>query len=555
MKNIDKTKFYIGAIMITMMLCCFGLINILADPTEGPATAETASAPGTTEVASTDTGIGTSETEAITTEIISEVPYTRTKRYTPTPTPVPKTSDKRTIKTANNVTQTETTAKPIVTTSKPTQITYSIDPNQGLPTFSPDIKSKSEIYNTMTLEEDIHGYNIYIATTWEASEDRELHKDEIALFEEKYNCKVVFLNFTKDVIYNLLLKSCSNGVTYFDAILMDSATLLVDYEPLGLLEEFNKYLTQAEIDKIPESYKRFLGKGENVYGIPAHAPDLSCIWANSSLVKRYDLKDPVGYYNKNNWTWNIFNDVLYDAIGDKDNDPEKKFDLYGLATSSNVYSPIIEASGGGVYRWIGEKFISGITNKASISGLTFVRNLYTNFYFASGYESYFYLEKAAYLAGETSMGSEIKRYLAKSELSLLPYPTNAMAGKYMTTATYADCAAIIKTSRYPAHTAEVLKILYGGDNFTKRVDKFCSDNKFTSQNKSVYLKMLDNFTMDFTSAFDKENKMGTSILSHLKNGTFSSDVANSKLNPEIEALIEQRTKKIDLASIPTQIIW
>ena len=475
---------------------------------------------------------------------VSLPPRSTTSARVRTPSPI-KTAAKTPVAVSNLRTPTKA-GEPRPVSAPPV-----VSPSETLPSYVPDIKSNQ---NNKKLSKNLNGYYFYIAAPWDASEDVNINKEAIEAFKKEYNCRVIFLNLSKDTIYNMLLKSSVTGVSYFDAILTDASNILVNFEPLGLLEEFNKYMTQEELNNIPKSYKNFLSKEDKLYGIPAYAPDFSGLWINNNLLKKYNINNPVNSFNSNKWTWEAFNSFVNECYGSKTPNSDNT-DLYGITTSSEIYLPILEANGGSLYRWTGNKFISGAGSKSSVNGLTLAKNLFNTGYISLEYEKRFYKEEAAILAGEISMYPDIKKHLTSSEFTFLAYPMNKETNTHISTANYANCASIVKTSKYPAHTAELLKIIYGGDNFNKRIDNYIKDNKLTNQISTMYKKMLENFTIDYSRTFDTSLNLNKTIMSLLKNGTFSKVSAESSLVPVIEKLIKQKSKDVDLSEVQNQIKW
>ncbi len=598
MKNICHKYKYIGFFMILTIIfvLCFGILLVFAEP-ETDAPGESASV--STESSEVDPG----ETEAISTEVVQEPSSTPEDSENISETPVLDTPEQTTevapetetpsvttnqpenttpLKTTESQTTTEpqtttaaqaTTTPPSTTANTPTkapstptptqnQVTTepslvtmdTLAPGEALPTYNPQITSESQVYNN-NIEQDLHGYVIRIAAKWDETTDPNLDTQAIEEFKKKYNCDVVFLDLTDEVIYNRLLMSCATGITYFDAVLTEAGNILVNFEPMGLLEEFSKYLTDEEIAAISKSYQKVLSADGKLYAIPAHAPDFSGIWVNNTVLKNYKISSPVtNNYNKGTWSWNNFMQTLYNATGDKNGDGY--FDIYGLAAMSDIHVQALESVGGSVFRWTGSKFISGITNNATVSGLSVVRNLFNNYYIANDYEKFFYLQKAGFLAGEASMYPDLEKYLPKADISFLPYPSAANGEEAVSVASSAQCAAIVKTSRYPAHTAELLKILYGVDNFNKRVENYCTENGFSDQVKKSYMKMLENFTVDYAEFFDNEDReLRNTLVSELKNGTFSQERAEMVIQPIIDKLIKEKEQYVDLKKIPVEITW
>jgi len=520
---IKKIALFIG--MIIIFALCFSIVSVIADPVN----------PEESTTASPDSSLTTGPTD-------TALPSQGTAEHSPSPETIKPSKTPMLESPSSTPTIKPSTAPPVI-------VPDFLEADMFAPLVS-EIEAKGDIYNS-NMEKNLNGYVIRIAASWNEKNDKNLNMEAIAAFEKKYNCKVAFLDLTREVLLDRLLISCSTGITYFDAILTDSANILVNFEPLGLLDEFSKYMTAEELAKVPMSYQKILASNNKLYGIQAHAPDFMGVWSNRTLIDTHSLINPYAEYSAGNWNWKTLVSVMEEAIGDKNGDGE--VDVWGVATAMNIYTPIVESFGGSVFRWTGTEFVSGLSKNVTVGGIGFVRDVYLERYFSYDYESYFYLNQSTLLLGKSSMYSDLKRYLGRNELMFLPYPT--FSGKdNIATAAYADCVAIVKNSRYPAHTAELLKTLYL-DDFEKRIETFCVDNEFTKQTLTIYKSMLNNFTVDYTDAFDMKKELENQILSLIKNETAEFETSIMNINVLIDNFIARRNKQIDLKNIPVQIKW
>ncbi len=573
MKHVKREQKYIGFVlgMVIMMILCFGLVCVTAEPTEETAPpVETSADPGqaaeptevpTEEITEVPTEAPTEDATEVPTEAPTQAPTetaTPTEPITTQPTEGSATPSEETatVATPTGSPDGSGTVTPIVpTTPMDTTPPFTMGPinwEDMLPESSPQITpGKTETSEETTV--NMNGYVLRIAATWDEYKDACLDLEGIRAFEQKYNCQVQFLDLSRETLYNRLLMSCATGVTYFDAILVEGTEILVNLEPLGLLQSFSQYMTEAELAALPVSYQKFLSKDNVLYGIPAKAPDVSGIWYNSTMVQKYQYTDPLPFYSQRTWTWYQFTSFLREATRDIDNDGY--YDTYGIATSSPWYFSVLESIRGSLFRWDGAKFLPSATNSVSVQALSFAHKVYANHYVASDYERYFYSGRTPYLAGELSMYTELNRWMTEKELHFLPYPSTSGAEPYTTVATSVPCAAITATATYPEQTAELLKLLYGGDALTKRIETYCIQSGFPDQIKTAYLKMLENFTVDYTNAFDSSGMLQTKILSFLKNQSTEAGTVERYIQPLLEQAIAQKQKDIDLTKVPVEIRW
>lgn len=597
MKRVKREQKYIGFVlgMLVMMLLCFGLVCVTAEPTEETSpSVEVSADPGqvaaptenpTEEISEVPTADATEvPTDASTqdpTELVTQAPTEETVAI-PTVAPTQGPTENITVAPTDSVagtTQTPVlsatpseelstvvtptgspdssgTVTPIVpTTPMDTTPPFTMGPinwEDMLPESSPQVTpGKTETSEETTL--NMNGYVLRIAATWDEYQDTCLDLEAISAFEQKYNCQVQFLDLSEETLYNRLLMSCATDVTYFDAILVEGTEILVNLEPLGLLQSFSQYMTEAELAALPVSYQKFLAKDNVLYGIPAKAPDVSGIWYNASMVQKYLYTDPLPFYNQRTWTWYQFTSFLREATRDLDNDGY--YDTYGIATSSPWYFSVLESIRGSLFRWDGSQFLPSATNSISVQALSFAHKVYSSHFVASDYERYFYSGRTPYLAGELSMYTELNNWMTEKELIFLPYPSASGAEPYTTVATSVPCAAITATATYPEQTAELLKLLYGGDALTTRIETYCAQSGFSDQIKAMYYTMLENFTVDYTNAFDSSGMLQTTILSFLKNQTTEAGTVEMYIQPLLEQAIAEKQKEIDLTKVPVEIRW
>ena len=153
------------------------------------------------------------------------------------------------------------------------------------------------------------------------------------------------------------------------------------------------------------------------------------------------------------------------------------------------------------------------------------------------------------------MYTELTTWMNQKDLLFLPYPSATGVEPSVTVATSVPCAAITSTATYPEQTAELLQILYGGDKLATRIETYCAESGFTEQVKTAYFKMLENFTVDFTTAFDPSGTIEATVQSFLKNRTPTFSSVQKFIQPLLEEAIAQKQKEIDLTKVPVQIRW
>jgi len=400
-------------------------------------------------------------------------------------------------------------------------------------------------------QKDNHGYIIRIAAWWDELKSNKNIASMIKEFEKKYNCQVQFLDMNQKKIWDLLLESKATGRPYIDAVFLEAHDVMGKMAPYGLLAPINPYLTEKEIDAIPESYLRILSGGKNLYAIPAKAPSFSGLWINEDYLTSLRVPSIYELYSNNEWTWEKFNKIMYDTTIDADN--SGYYEKFGITVGVDLYPGLIASAGGNIISWDGSAFHVGIHSNRTYSALEFARKIHTTGYVAHESEKFFYIYRSGILTGESWMASKVKQYL-KANHYFVPYPAPSSDFGYRALATSAPVIALVESSQHKEETAELIKLLYGQEKFEEEKKNATKD--FNKPTANVYENMMKNFTVDFSKAFVDNLTFRQKIMADLTNRTgFTQKDVEKKYFSQLQKAVEARFKPIKLERLPVAMEW
>lgn len=199
--------------------------------------------------------------------------------------------------------------------------------------------------------------------------------DNVRRIEEKYNCKIEYVNPGSDALKSSLNTSVVAGTPDYDVYLVqmdfalplavngyftDLSTFTADYLDLNngnnIVKAFDVANTNCFFEK---STKSSIGN-YMVY--------------NADMLKELKLEDPNELYAKGEWTWEKFEELCIAATQDTDNNGEP--DIYGYGGDLSMTLREFLASNGAVL--VKEDGTSGLTDTAALETFEFLGKLYSS---------------------------------------------------------------------------------------------------------------------------------------------------------------------------------
>lgn len=265
-------------------------------------------------------------------------------------------------------------------------------------TTSTDTSQETAEEETPTEEEelgydpnlDLGGYEYVIASfygsdVWHPEEGKseigDLMLERYRQIEEENNCKITFIDCTPDEMIDAINTSAATGTKYADQIHVNMdmysklmrAGYIVPVDELPYIdiedEKWNQYY-----------YDITTGADGKLYGLDFLSwpnrkpyPD-QCVFFNKTLIKELGLPDPYELYDKGEWTWDTFRQLLKDATRDTNGDGE--MDIYGITCVGNLleYSALY-SNGVHTYDIVDDKYQFNMENDTAYKALQFTSDI------------------------------------------------------------------------------------------------------------------------------------------------------------------------------------
>ncbi|HEX3077310.1 MAG TPA: extracellular solute-binding protein [Lachnospiraceae bacterium] len=161
------------------------------------------------------------------------------------------------------------------------------------------------------------------------AETAQMKLDNVRRIEQKYNCKIQFVNLGWEGIIESINTSILAGTPECDVYLSDlqfgipavQNGLAIDLSTIGAdkLDLFNDQVVLKRLDAMGGTYL-FTEQGLPVSGI--------YLGYNATMLESLGLEDPQALYEKGEWTWDKFKE--YCKAGTQDTDGDSTTDIYGF---------------------------------------------------------------------------------------------------------------------------------------------------------------------------------------------------------------------------------
>lgn len=290
--------------------------------------------------------------------------------------------------------------------------------------------------------------------------------------EEKYNCKIEFINVPYEELDTKLTTSVMAGDPYADAVNLEAAKAIplavsgqiMALEDINLPEAdvFNAHDVSIPVTEINGKHYAMAEKNEQV--------NASFLGVNEDIISGLGVEDPVSLYEKGEWTWEKFLEIAKAAT--KDTDGDNVVDQFGISGVPLLMAKQFIASNDGYL--IDSSFKEGLSDPKTMEALEFFNKLYNTdkvAYLADnnvwewngnlqayreGKSAMFYLQ--SWVLGEGDNGS--------FNYSVVPFPTGP---SNTTGTTYMTATAGVAIPKGVENPEDVLMIFeevqdwYGGD--------------------------------------------------------------------------------------------
>lgn len=234
---------------------------------------------------------------------------------------------------------------------------------------------------------DMGGRTFTFAYNWDAMPKEEpdpatatvedIYKwENLKRVEEKYNCKIEYINVPYEEIATKLTTSVMAGDPYADGVILGAqqAIPLAVSGQIMALEDIN--LPEADIFNANDVLLPALEIGGKSYCIAERNEEVNACFlgVNKDIINELGVEDPVELYEKGEWTWDKFLEIAKAAT--KDTDGDNVIDQYGISGVPFLMAKQLIASNDG-YLIDGSTFTEGLSDAKTMEALEFFNQLYS----------------------------------------------------------------------------------------------------------------------------------------------------------------------------------
>ncbi|HEY8499854.1 MAG TPA: extracellular solute-binding protein, partial [Clostridia bacterium] len=204
------------------------------------------------------------------------------------------------------------------------------------------------------------------------AETAQMKLDNVRRIEEKYNCRIEYINLGWTPIIESINTSIAAGSPECDIYLTD-LQFGIPAAVNGLAQDLKK-IAHPNSDLFGEQIvlKPLEALGATYFfqeqGLPQSGIFLGY---NATMIEDLGLEDPQELYNKGQWTWEKF--AEYAKAGTRDTDNDGRIDIYGYGgVFTDFINGLVMNNGGS----IAGSATEGISSKPVVEVLEFINRLY-----------------------------------------------------------------------------------------------------------------------------------------------------------------------------------
>lgn len=313
-----------------------------------------------------------------------------------------------------------------------------------------------------TTAKDMGGYEFKIAAWWDGTpnDSTEAGKRNLALHkaaEEKYNCKITYVNIPHSDIVEKFTASVLAGSPIGDIVWLEANTAIPQMANSGYIIPVDDYFDfdDPKWTSYSKSCAKFNGK---YYGFAENIATTYGIWYNKTFFKNHNLPDLYELQEKNEWDWAAFERISKAATKDTDNDG--KNNTFGF--SEVGWEPIVErfVSSNGqsvVYEDTPGHYRFNVDNEAVKEAISFTVDL-----FQRGYKTEvedFMRGNCAMFAGDGFWGSNTFQASMDDELGFVFFPKGPKAEDYVCSSINSNIMCLPANSKRPADAAMIFEAI------------------------------------------------------------------------------------------------
>lgn len=295
--------------------------------------------------------------------------------------------------------------------------------------------------------------------------------DNVKRVEEKYNCKIKFVDVSGDAIKSSLNTSVVNGTPDYDVYLTQMDFAL----PLAANGYFTD-LTTFKADYLD------LNNGQNILKV-LDVAGTNCFFSksgytfastylayNAEMIDAAGLEDPNALYERGEWTWEKFAEYCTKLTQDTDNNGQT--DIYGYAGDLTYTIQEFLASNDAIL--VNENGREGLTDPKVLDTFKYLGELYAEKKVARPIADDWYENNKSWINKQSAFGATKMWILQTSKINfeyhIVPFPQGPNGTGESVGQAYGDYFVIPRGVKEPEKVYQVLEEFFGfyGDDYDYR---------------------------------------------------------------------------------------
>ncbi len=273
----------------------------------------------------------------------------------------------------------------------------------------------------------------------------------LTLFEDTYGGKVKWIQTTSatkfDDLANKIMSDEQVDMFPYEWSCLPNGVYKDQYEPLDDYINLDDDLW-ADVKYMAES---LVYNGKH-YVIPYAISDPVCIQYSRELMQEEGLDDPYELYQKGEWTWDTFMDMMEKFVNNAD-DGEERFGINGWFGQA-----VVQSTGKTIVTYDGSKFANNITDPQIEKAELLLQQIAQENLYDPSWKSYFPEDGLTlfYAMGGTWSLGESNGKNPDGDIMIVPFPKDPDADKYYACANYA-AKMLVKNSQKGDAVATYIK--------------------------------------------------------------------------------------------------
>lgn len=273
----------------------------------------------------------------------------------------------------------------------------------------------------------------------------------LTLFEDTYGGKVKWIQTTSatkfDDLANKIMSGDQVDMFPYEWSCLPNGVSKDQYEPLDDYINLDDDLW-SDVKYMAESLSY---KGKH-YVIPYAISDPVCIQYSRELMQEEGLDDPYELYQKGEWTWDTFMEMMEKFVNNAD-DGEERFGINGWFGQA-----VVQSTGKTIVTYDGSKFANNITDPQIEKAELLLQQIAQENLYDPSWKSYFPEDGLTlfYAMGGTWSLGESNGKNPDGDIMIVPFPKDPDADKYYACANYA-AKMLVKNSQLGDAVATYIK--------------------------------------------------------------------------------------------------